>query len=179
MRWEDQEKIRANISGGAPAPVAAKEEVEEKKPAKRGRKRKADEELEPEPAKKAPAKRRRKGDPEPAPAAPAPAPVPLDPEEQKRREALAVENKDLWAIKDSLEGVSTDELREMCELNGRSRQGGRPTLLERAAQGLQSPFKRRFSIHFFLLGMLFGAIPACPECQGPTLRCVDGEVYRV
>lgn len=64
-------------------------------------------------------------------------------------EAMKLQNKKLWALKDELrKNCTRDELKELLEFNSQQAKGGKMRLLDRCAEC-----------------MLFGAMPLCPECK--------------
>lgn len=85
------------------------------------------------------------------------------PEQSNHEAALQTEAKQLWDIKDALnsaDGATTAVLKEMLESNEASSKGGRDTLLDRCADGL-----------------LYGALPACPDCKEPRLEFRHGRYH--
>lgn len=88
-------------------------------------------------------------------------PSQADTDQEKHVEALKKEAMLLWDIKDKLANAPISELKEMLTLNNHPAAGGKSVLLDRCAEG-----------------MLFGAIPKCPDCKEYTLKCLNGVKYK-
>ena len=158
LRWEDQEKIRQQLSdapapAAAAAPPAASAASAAPAPKKRGTKRSADEDSE----DAAPQKKGKRGKQAAAQAPPPPPPAKLAGFEKK----LADQTKALWELIDSLKtNCSLSQMRELLEYNGLPTHGGEARLVQRLAD------------HMF-----FGMPPQCPENCDKSGRLVSLHVY--